>query len=247
MNNKHKEYKRIVEGADKAVLFIHGILGTPNHFRDLIPLVPENYSVIAMVTAGHCSHISDFSKSSLKKWEDSVQKSVDELLKTHKEIYLVGHSMGTLFSIQQAIKEPRIKGLFCISVPIKVGFRLRMIPMAAKVYRNKIKDDDIIPLMLKECYGCTDDKNIFKYLGWIPRFFDLFKLIKRVRKNLDKLNTPCVAFQSIPDELVSPKSIKILQNESNMRVVALENSTHFYYEPTEMDFLKQEFNEFLKK
>ena len=61
MNNKHVEYRRIVDGADKAVLLIHGILSTPNHFRHLLPLIPEDYSVIAMVTAGHCSHMSDFS------------------------------------------------------------------------------------------------------------------------------------------------------------------------------------------
>ena len=247
MQNKHVEYRKIVDGSDKAVLFIHGILGSPNHFRDIIPLVPKDYSVLAMVTAGHCSHISDFSRSSLEEWEESVQRSVDELLKTHKEIYLVGHSMGTLLSIEQAIKDSRIKGIFCISVPIKVCVRLRMIPMALKIYRNKIKDSDIITLAFKECYGCTDDKNFFKYFAWIPRFLDLFKLIKRVRKNLYKLNTPCIAFQSIPDELVSPKSIKILQNESNMRVVSLEKSTHFYYDPTEMDLLKEEFNKFLVK
>lgn len=245
MQNKHVEYKKIVEGADKAVLFIHGIMGTPNHFRDLIPLVPENYSVYAMVTYGHCGSVTDFSNASLEKWEQSVQKSVDELLETHKEIYLVGHSMGTLFSIEQAMKEPRIKKLFCISIPIKVGVRARMIPMALKVYRNRIKDDDVYALALKECYGVTDSKNIFKYLGWIPRFMDLFKLIKRVRKNLGKLNTPCVAFQSIPDELVSPKSIEILKRESNIRVEILENSTHMYYPENEMDYLKEEFKQFL--
>ena len=245
MQNKHVEYKRIVDGADKAVLCIHGILGTPNHFRDLIPLVPDNYSVCAMVTAGHCSSVSDFSHSSLEKWEQSVQKAIDELLETHKEIYIVGHSMGTLFAIEQAIKEPRVKGLFCISIPIKVGVRVRMIGLAMNVYRDSIKDDDTIGKALKECYGISESEKMYKYLGWIPRFLDLFKIIKRVRKNLDKLNTPCVAFQSIPDELVSPKSIKILQNESNIRVVSLENSTHFYYEPREMEFLNQEFRTFL--
>ena len=238
MQNKHVEYKRIVEGADTAVLFIHGILGTPNHFRDLSHLVPDNYSVCAMVTAGHCGSVSDFSNSSLEKWEDSVQKAVDELLRTHKEIYLVGHSMGTLFSIEQAMKEPRIKGVFCLSIPIKVKIRAKMIPLALKVYRNRIKDDDVYALALKECYGVTDSRNIFKYLGWIPRFIDLFKLIKRVRKNLDKFNTPCVAYQSILDELVSPKSINILKRESNIRVEALNNSTHMYYEPSEMQYLQ---------
>lgn len=246
MSNKHVEYKRIVEGADVAVLFIHGILGTPNHFRDLIHLVPNNYSVYAMVTYGHCGSVSDFSNASLEKWEESVQMAVDELLSTHKEIYLVGHSMGTLFSIEQAMKEPRIKGLFCISIPIKVKVRARMIPMALRVYRNRIKPDDVYALALKECYGVTDSKNIFKYLGWIPRFFDLFKLIKRVRKNLDKLNTPCVAYQSIPDELVSPKSIEILKRESKIRVEVLNNSTHMYYDNAEMEYLQKEFIEFLK-
>ena len=245
MQNKHVEYKRVVENADKAVLFIHGIIGSPNHFRDLIPIVPENYSVYAMVTAGHCSTVSDFSHSSLEKWEQSVQTAVDELLNTHNELYIVGHSMGTLFAIEQAMKEERVKKIFCISVPIKVSVKARMIPMALKVYRKKIKDDDIITLALKECYGCTDDKNFFKYFGWIPRFLDLFKIIKRVRKNLDKLHTPCVAFQSVPDELVSPESIKILQNESDIRVVSLEKSTHFYYESSEMKFLQEEFKKFL--
>ena len=246
MSNKHVEYKRIVEGADVAVLFIHGILGTPNHFRDLIHLVPNNYSVYAMVTYGHCGSVSDFSNASLERWEESVQMAVDELLSTHKEIYLVGHSMGTLFSIEQAMKEPRIKGLFCISIPIKVKVRARMIPMALRVYRNRIKPDDVYALALKECYGVSDSKNIFKYLGWIPRFFDLFKLIKRVRKKLDKLDTPCVAYQSIPDELVSPKSIEILKMESNIRVEVLKNSTHMYYDQTEMEYLQKEFIEFLK-
>ena len=246
MKNKHVEYKRIVEGADKAVLMMHGILGTPNHFRDLIPLIPDNFSVFAMVTAGHCEGVSDFSHSSLDKWEKSVQNAVDELLETHDEIYIVGHSMGTLFAIEQALKEPKIKGLFCLSIPIKVGVRFRMTKMAMKIYRDRIDDNDVVLKALRECYGITENVKLHKYLGWVPRFLDLFKLIKKVRKNLDKLNTPCVAFQSVPDELVSPKSIKILQKESNIRVISLENSTHFYYEPSEMDLIKEEFEKFLR-
>lgn len=245
MPNKHVEYKRIVDGARVAVLCIHGILGTPNHFRDLISLIPKEYSVYAMVTAGHCAGVRDFSKSSLKMWEESVQKAIDELLLTHEEIYIVGHSMGTLFAIDQALMEPRVTRLFCLSIPIKVGFRLRMIPMALKIYTKKIKDDDIITLALRECYGCVDSKNIFLYLGWIPRYLDLFKKIRETRKKLDKLETPCTAYQSMLDELVSPKSIKILKRESKIRVEILDKSTHFYYEPTELDFLKREFIKFL--
>ena len=243
--NKHVEYKKIVDGARVAVLCIHGILGTPNHFRDLIPVIPEGYSVYAMVTDGHCGSVSDFSHSSMEKWERSVQNAVDELVQTHEEIYILGHSMGNLFAIEQGINNPKVKKLFCISVPIKVGFRARMIGIGWRVYTNNIRECDIYARSCKECYGVTDDKNIFKYLGWIPRFFDLFKKIKRVRKNLDKLKTPTVAYQSLEDELVSPKSIDILKRESKMRVEILDASSHFYSEPSNMEYLKEEFVKFL--
>lgn len=245
--NKHVEYKRIVEGSRVAVLLVHGILSTPNHFRELIPLIPEDYSVYAMVTDGHCGTVKDFSKSSLKSWEKSVRDAAEELLKTHDEIYMVGYSLGTLLSIDEAINNPRITRLFCLAVPIKVGFRLRMIPMAYKIYTKNIKDDDIITLALRESYGTTDSKNLLEYIGWVPRFIDLFVKIKRVRKNLEKLKTPCVAFQSKCDELVSPKSIKILKNESSIRVEVLDRSTHFYYDPDDMGYLEKEFKKFLQK
>lgn len=243
--NKHVEYKKIVDGARVAVLLVHGILSTPNHFRDFIPLIPKEYSVYAMVTDGHCGSVKDFSHSSLEGWERSVQNAVDELLENHDEIYMVGYSLGTLLSIDQAINNPRITRLFLLAVPIKVGFRLRMIGIAARVYRNRIKNDDIYALACRETYGITDSKNLFEYLGWIPRFFDLFKKIKRVRKNLDKLKTPTVAYQSLEDELVSPKSIDILKRESKMRVEILDASSHFYYEPSNMEYLKEEFVKFL--
>ena len=242
--NKHAEYKRIVEGSRVAVVLVHGILSTPNHFRELIPLIPQDYSVYAMVTDGHCGTVKDFSHSSLESWERSVKQTVDELLKTHEEVYMVGYSLGTLLSIDEAINNPRITKLFCIAVPIKVKFRLRMIGIAAKIYFKTIKDD-MYALACNESYGITDSKNIFLYLGWVPRFIDLFKKIKRVRNNLDKLETPCVAFQSICDELVSPKSIEILKKESKMRVESLDKSTHFYYSPENMEYLKKEFIEFL--
>jgi carboxylesterase len=245
MKNKHVEYRRIVDGASVAVLMVHGILSTPNHFRELIPLVPKDYSVLAMVTDGHCGSVKDFSHSSLESWEISVQNAVDELLETHDEIYMVGYSLGTLLSIGEAIKNPKIKGLFLIAVPIKVRVRLRMIPMVYKIYTKRIKDDDEVTLALRESYGTTDSKNIFEYLGWIPRFLDLFKKISQTRKDVYKLETKCIAFQSMRDELVSPKSVGILKKESKMQVEVLDDSTHFYYAPSELDRLKQEFIKFL--
>lgn len=246
MENKHIEYRRIVEDARVAVLCVHGIMGTPNHFRDLIPLIPDDFSILNIVIDGHCGSVSDFSHASMKKWEDCVERAVNELLENHDEIYVLAHSMGTLLTMEQAMKNPRITRLFYLSVPIKVGLKLRMVDTAMRVYFNKIRPTDKFALAGRECYGITDSKNIFKYLGWAPRFLDLFSKISYIRKNLYKFETPCTAYQSALDEMVSPKSIDILKKESKMRVVTLENSGHFYYSPDDTEYLKQEFKLFLE-
>ncbi len=243
--DKYVEHIRIVDKARVAVLCIHGILSTPNHFRDLIPIIPKEYSVYAMITDGHCLGVSEFSKSSLKKWEKGVDKVVEQLLQTHEEVYIVGHSLGTLLAIGQGMKNPKVTKLFCVSIPIKVRFRIRMIGMAARIYFKCVKDNDIYTLACMESYGVTDSKNIFKYLGWAPRFIDLFKIINETRKNLDKLETKCVAYQSMLDELVSPKSIDILKKESKIRVEVLAKSTHFYYPEDDYAKMKKDFMSFL--
>ncbi len=245
MERKHVEYKRIVEGSSIAVLCVHGIMGTPNHFRDLIPLIPNEFSIYNMVIEGHCSSVSDFSHASMEKWEKCVEKAVNELLENHDEIYVLAHSMGTLLTMEQAIKNPKITRLFYLSVPIKVGVKANLFSTAARVYFKKVRPCDKYAIAGRECYGIKDSKNIFLYLGWVPRFLELFKKIDYTRDNLYNLKTPCIAFQSALDEMVSPKSIKILKNESNIRVETLEKSRHFYYDPDDMEFIKSEFVKFL--
>ena len=102
----HKEYVRLVDSADTAVLFIHGIVGTPNHFTDFVNLVPIEMSVCNMLLDGHGKGVSEFSKTSMAKWKSQVDAKVKELSKTHSKIIIVAHSMGTLFAINESVKHP---------------------------------------------------------------------------------------------------------------------------------------------
>ena len=40
----HEEYIRHTDG-DRVVLFIHGFLGSPEHFEKFIELVPKEYGI----------------------------------------------------------------------------------------------------------------------------------------------------------------------------------------------------------
>lgn len=244
---EHKEYKRIVPDASAAILFVHGIVGTPNHFTDFLSLVPDDVSVYNILLDGHGGSVRDFSHTSMQKWEDQVRDTVDELTHSHTAVYIVAHSMGTLFAIDRAIENEKVKGLFLLAVPFKIAPKPRMISNLCKVYFDKIKPDDEVALAAKRCYGIAQDKNPLHYFGWLPRYLELFAKAKRTRKRLVELHTPCRAYQSARDELVSRASAKILEQNKSVSVVRLKNSGHYYYEQNDFAFLLNEFEKFIKE
>ncbi len=241
----HKEFRRIVAEAKTAVLFIHGIAGTPNHFNAFVELVPRDISILNLLLDGHGAGVKDFSHTSMKKWENQIEAAVRELSQTHKEIYIVAHSMGTLFAIEQAIKNEKIKKLFLLAVPLKICVRYKLFSNSLKVYFDKIKPDDPMATAAKNCYGIEQDKNLFSYLGWIPRYLELFKKIRYIRKSLALLNKGCTAYQSSFDEMVSSKSITYLKQNSRISVVELSSSSHYYYDEADFDFLLSDFVNFI--
>lgn len=227
---EHKEYIKISDCSTTAILFIHGIVGTPNHFNEFVSLIPNSFSIYNLLLDGHGKGVKDFSKTSMKKWESQVSAVVEQLSKTHDKIYIVAHSLGTLLAIEQAIKNKNISKLFLLAVPLKLSLKPKMFINSLKVYFDKINPDDLQALAAKKCYGIAKDNNPLNYVGWIPRFFELFAKIRRVRGMINALDTPCSAYQSKNDEMVSKKSIKYLKQNSYITVNELKCSGHYYYD-----------------
>ena len=242
---EHKAYKRINPDAMAAVLFVHGIVGTPNHFAEFVTRVPEGMSVWNVLLDGHGGSVRDFSHTSMQRWEAQVRDAVEELAVSHTQIYIVAHSMGTLFAIDRAIENEKVKGLFLLAVPLKIAPKPRMLSNLCKVYFDKIKPDDEVAQAAKRCYGIAGDKNPFRYFGWLPRYLELFAKAKEVRKRTPLLKTPTVAYQSVRDELVSISSVKELQKNKSISIVELKNSGHYYYEQNDFAFLLKEFEKFI--
>ena len=242
---EHKEYKRICNNSNTAILFIHGIVGTPNHFNAFVSLVPESISVYNLLLDGHGKGVKDFSKTGMRKWETQVASVVGELSLTHEKIYIVAHSLGTLLAIEQAVKYPKVCKLFLLAVPLRLYIKPKMLINSLKVYFDRIKCDDYEALAAKRCYGIGKDKNIFNYIGWIPRFVELFSKIRQTRKTIILLNTTCSVYQSGKDEMVSRRSKNYLENNPNILVNELKKSGHYYYDKEDFDFLITEFKKML--
>lgn len=240
-----QESKRMVPGAKTAVLFIHGICGTPNHFRSVLPLenlVPPAYSVRNLVLDGHGGGVREFGRSSMAQWKRTAWKAFEDLAESHEKVILVGHSMGTLFSIQLAVRHPeKVSFLFLLGVPLRVRLRLFGIGNFVRFAFGGLDEKDPVQKALKMASGITPTKKLWQYLPWIPRMLELFGQMRHTAKLLPDLTVPAIAFQSRRDEVVSGRSGRILEECGKLRVVNLPKSTHFYYPPEEAQQVQAHF------
>lgn len=246
--NPHTEYRCIVPGADTAVLFIHGICGTPRHFDFMLEQVPESLSVLNLLLEGHGAAARDFSRSSMEKWKSQVDSAIAALNASHAHVLVCAHSMGTLLALENAIENPgRVEKMFLLACPLRMKLGRRAIQNSLHTVFGDPKKDTPIHSAARHCSGVSTDKNPLSYLGWLPRYLELFALGRKVRTLLPGLKTPCLAFQSRRDELVSRRSEKLLSGHSSISLHILQSSMHYYYPAADREYLKKEFGKFITK
>jgi len=182
----------------------------------------------------------------MRTWRAQVAKAVKELSATHKRVLIVGHSMGTLLAVDQAVAgSESVAGLFLLATPLRVVLRLRLLPNLLRVWVNKPKKDDPVSHAFMEACSIRQDWCIWRYLGWIPRFWELLMECRRIRGLLPQLKIPCEAYQSRRDEMVSLWACRDLAPWA--KVTVLEHSSHFYYAPEDRERLIRAFDRFCRK
>lgn len=233
MSGLHETRRRMVPGADTAVLFLHGIIGTPRHFDcvlKMVQVVPEEWSYVNLLLPGHGSDCNTFANSTMAQWRDAVEQCLNELAVSHRHVVLVGHSMGCLLALELAINFPkRIAGLFLLSVPLCPFVRLSAIGPCIRLCAGKVRPDHPAEVAMSNACSICLSKNPLTYLRWVPNYWQLLRLAGKVRRDLHRLQTDCIAFQSRHDELVSNRSTVLLRRCSSVQVHELPESFHYRY------------------
>ena len=247
----HQETIRLVPNADTAVLFIHGICGTPNHFRDVIPLeerIPDHISVYNLLLDGHGGTVSDFAASSGKEWSEKVAQVYDALAKDHKNVYIVAHSMGTLFALQLAAAHPeKVKKLFLLAVPLRPWLKPTLILDLLLMVFGKLEDTQPRRAALARATGIQTTWKLWEYIPWIPRFLDLFSIISKTEGIISDVVVDCRCYQSQKDELVFRRTEKVLERNEAFKIHKLNDSSHFYYAPDDRKLVLTDFEQWINE
>lgn len=228
----HEPFKRIVPGAENAVLFIHGIVSTPRFFDDYAAIVPADWSVHSLLLPGHGGTVKDFGCHCAKEWEAHVRGCLDELRSTHKRVYIVGHSLGTLLAIREAVRDDsRIAGMLLLCVPLRIWAK----PSA--LIHNALKGVGLAEnnAALRTYYGTEQDWRIWRYIRWIPRYLELFAESAAACREVPRMTVPTIAYMAKKDELVSLRGVQEMSGNPAIEVRYLPESHHHEFAPADKE------------
>lgn len=229
-----------------AILFAHGIVGTPKHFEKYIKLVPEDWTVVNLVLKGHLGTPKDFGNASMNEWRAQFHDELKKLTDTHDRVYIVAHSMSCLFAIEESLKQ-KIEAMFLLNIPVWARVTPRLLKSVSQIYFDRINEDDKWTVAARDLYGIGMEKNLLHYIKWPLRYLELFSEISHARKLISDVKTPSYVYISTKDEMTSPRGAKYIRENGceNMKVTELEGSGHLYFTDEAWEIVLKDFKKYI--
>ncbi len=241
MHNIHAPFSIESAPSDLAILYIHGIMGSPLEFRRIVDaLHHENIHFKALLLPGHGCNGYDFAKTSANAWQTHVNQELEILQKYYSKIILIGHSLGGLLALNASLIFP-VDGVVLINTPIKTRISFQQISMSLRVLLSSRYANDPMIRTYRETFSVALN-DWWTLPLWIPRLLDINRIARKTAKILNEVNVPVIIFQSIHDETVNPNSAEILKRgfgDHLLSLTYLNKSTHAY-------FIDEEFNKIIK-
>jgi len=238
----------IAAGNECIVVFVHGFLGSPDQFSELMTAVTQRgFAAMSVLLPGHGDTGMAFAKSTLADWEAHMHRELQRC-RHYRRIYLVGHSIGGLLSLNAATNpDYNIAGVAAICSPLKIYFirpsallkRLRL-----AIYRADHK--------IKSTY--ISGKSVRGIPFFVPLWYRVLlqphKLMRKTRRNLANVHVPVVLIHSRGDETASFKSAEMLDKgliNSPHKSIRLKNSWHAYHTDEDKRLIQDEILALIEK
>ena len=135
------------DGNKGAVLLLHGLTGSPYTFGPLARrLADEGYEVAAPLLPGHGTSPEHLRYTGWGDWLVAARRAFDRLADRHKNVFIVGFSMGSLLATVVAQRGLKVAGLVAIAVPLELDLKSQTVLKIAR----KVPIDLVVPFVKKD-------------------------------------------------------------------------------------------------
>lgn len=230
------------------ILLIHGFCGSARQMRFLAEgLNAAGYTVRAPLLPGHGSTVRNMQKSTFREWHDCVRAAYAGLREECRSVAVAGHSMGGVLALLLAEEYP-VDAVIALSAPMHLAgargllspfsfLAAPFVPYLSWPGERKYPKD----FLLEDHIG-------YETLP-VAKVNDLFRLMRRARRDLFAITAPLMTIQSADDPTVSASSPRIIEggvSSSIRQHVPLTHSGHLIPLGPERGLVLQSMLEFLR-
>ena len=221
-----EDFSAIGSGATKeiGILLVHGFTGSPSSMRPWAEFMhQQGYTVRVPCLPGHGTKPEDLNEVKWQEWPRKIESELRELQKACTKIFVFGLSMGgglTLYATQH--HHEKIDGVVLVNPMIHIPF---VTPTMAKIVSKFQKMRSAVGNDIKR-------KNVTEYAydaNPIVGIYELTKMLKITRENLDKVDLPTLLFHSTDDHVLPVSNTEIILkgiSTKDKERVELTNSYH---------------------
>lgn len=233
------------KGNEIGILLLHG--GGGGTAADLRPLAEDihkrkGWTVSVPLLPGFGTSPEYLKDTEVHEWKTAVELEISNLKEKCNVIIGGGHSMGAMLTLIFAAQK-KYDAFFTIAAPIGIkGIKPKLAPLAQLFMTY-------YPVNSEEFRKETDGK----WVGYdkIPLniVLKMRKLLKEMKKGLQKIKCPALLMQGKNDEVIKKKSMQKILNKissSKKRAVVLENNEHTILQSPDHNQIMDEIIKFIE-
>lgn len=238
MAKRHRTFSRL-SGSEEIVLFVHGIQGSPEQFRELAACLPEGIDYVSLLIPGHGGSLRDFRRAGKREWLEYFCGLCGKLRENYEKVFFVGHSLGCLIGIETAASGVIcFDGMLLIACPIRIRPSMRYFAMGWRAIVPNASSDAYV-LAAREANSVAV-KHPPELLTCVKPYAGLVILIAQAGRKIKCLHSRVCMIQPENDEIVSVRSMDVVGEMENAKAVVVPGSGHFFYSAEAKEIIRRE-------
>lgn len=229
-------------------ILIHGINGTPDDLEELgAELTDQGYDVRILLLPGHGTSVRDFARHGWDEWKVAVERAADEALADHRQVVVIGHSLGAALALAVASERPRLSGVVALCPPVrlydplaKAVAAVRYVTPYLPAWAEDIRDRKGARLRKRrKVYPLTSTEALHTLMNALPR----------LRRQLPSITMPALVIAAHHDHVVPVRDGREAYNllgSERKNLVVLPHSFHAVTKDVERHVVSKHVIEFCR-